>query len=178
MHVVADDAVTVYGLNRQKYTTDAFLAVPVTAVGTRYRVVDYEFGLAPVVGIVATEGRTTVTIDPPSPQLETHTVQLELGEVFEWETTTSQSMTGALITSDRPVSAYGANRCANIPSGYGYCDHIVEQLIPTSTWGRTFASMPLAGRTQDTFRVVADEDDTVVTITNGDGSTDVTLRRR
>ena len=35
--------------------------------------------------------------------------------------------------------------------------------------------MPLAGRTQDTFRVVADEDDTVVTITNGGGSTDVTL---
>ena len=171
VHVVADDDVTVYGLNRQKYTTDAFLAVPVTAVGTRYRVVDYEFGLAPVVGIVATEGRTSVTIDPASPQLETHTVQLELGEVFEWETTTSQSMTGALITSDRPVSAYGANRCANIPSGYGYCDHIVEQLIPTSTWGRTFASMPLAGRTQDTFRVVADEDGTVVTITNGDGST-------
>ena len=67
VHVVADDAVTVYGLNRQKYTTDAFLAVPVTAVGTRYRVVDYEFGLAPVVGVVATEGRTTVTIDPPSP---------------------------------------------------------------------------------------------------------------
>ena len=169
VHVVADDAVTVYGLNRMKYTTDAFLAVPVTATGTRYRVVDYEFGLAPIVGVVATEGRTTVTIDPRSPELETHTVQLELGEVFEWETYVGQSMTGALITSDRPVSAYGANRCANIPSGYGYCDHIVEQLIPTATWGRTFASMPLAGRTQDTFRVVADEDDTVVTITDSDG---------
>ena len=79
VHVVADDPVTVYGLNRQKYTTDAFLsAVPVTATGTRYRVVDYEFGMAPAgVGVVATEGRTTVTIDPPSPRLlETHTVRL------------------------------------------------------------------------------------------------------
>ena len=175
VHVVADDAVTVYGLNRQKYTTDAFLAVPVTAVGTRYRVV--RLRVRP-----GTRGRRRGDRGPhhrhdrsPLPQLETHTVQLELGEVFEWETSTAQSMTGALITSDRPVSAYGANRCANIPSGYGYCDHIVEQLIPTSTWGRTFASMPLAGRTQDTFRVVADEDDTVVTTTDSEGSRDVTL---
>ncbi len=133
VHLVADDEVTVYGLNRQKYTTDAFLAVPVTATGTRYRVVDYEFGLAPVVGVVATEGRTTVTIDPPSPLLETTTVQLELGEVFEWETSTSQSITGALDHLDRP-GRRTAPTVGQHPNGFGSCSTSAS-LLPTATWG-------------------------------------------
>lgn len=38
IHVAADDEVVVYGLNRTRYTTDAYLAAPTDATGTRYRV--------------------------------------------------------------------------------------------------------------------------------------------
>ena len=55
--------------------------------------------------------------------------------------------------------------CTNVPADAPYCDHIVEQLTPTSTWGRRFITTPLASRQNgDTFRIVAHTDDTEVRI--------------
>ena len=39
VHVSAAADVSVYGLNRIKYTTDAFVGLPTDALGTDYRVV-------------------------------------------------------------------------------------------------------------------------------------------
>ena len=53
------------------------------------------------------------------------------------------------------------------------CDHLVEQVTPTSTWGRRFITTPLASRQNgDTFRIVAATDDTEVRI---DGDVVATL---
>ena len=41
VHVSAKADVSVYGLNRIKYTTDAFVGLPTDALGTDYRVVSY-----------------------------------------------------------------------------------------------------------------------------------------
>ena len=41
VRVVAEDEVTVYGLNYIPFTTDAFLALPVDALGTDYRTLSY-----------------------------------------------------------------------------------------------------------------------------------------
>lgn len=175
VHVVADDPVTVYGLNRQRFTTDAFLGLPVTAAGTRYRVTDYPSGVGGQLSVVAAEGPTRVhLVPPPSSFREPFDVDLELGDVFEWELGNG-SLTGTVVTADRPVSVFGGNRCANVPEQYAACDHLVEQLAPTPTWGRSFATMPLFGRTQDTFRILADEDGTTVTVTDPSGSHDVRL---
>ena len=60
---------------------------------------------------------------------------------------------------------FGGNQCANIPLGVGFCDHIVEQLPPTTAWGRRFVTAPLATRLNgDTFRILAAHDGTTVTL--------------
>jgi CUB/sushi domain-containing protein len=75
-----------------------------------------------------------------------------------------QDLTGTRIASTQVISVYSGNECANVPKENGYCDHLVEMLTPTSTWGRRFVTAPLFSRKAgDFFRVVASQDNTVVT---------------
>lgn len=110
---------------------------------------------------------------PGHAQGEPFTVNLDVGEAVELRS--AGDLTGSLVTSDLPVPVFGGHQCANVPTGYAYCDHIVEQLAPASRWGRQFVTAPLSGRTQDTYRVLADAPDTHVTITSSAGAVDVTL---
>ena len=88
---------------------------------------------------------------------------LDLGEVFELKV--GNDLTGTIITSDKKISVFGGNQCANVPQGVGFCDHIVEQLPPTTAWGRRFVTAPLATRVNgDTFRILAAHDGTTVTL--------------
>ena len=81
--------------------------------------------------------------------------------------------TGTRIQSDKPIAVFSGNNCANVPTGVSYCDHIVEQLTPTSAWGRRFVTTPLASRQNgDTFRFLAATDGTTVRV---DGETVATL---
>ena len=67
IHVTAGADVSVYGLNRIKFTTDAFLGLPTDALGTEYRVISYDALDAPEAAVVATAEHTTVTITPSVP---------------------------------------------------------------------------------------------------------------
>ena len=94
-----------------------------------------------------------------------------MGEAYQLRS--AEDVTGTLITSNRPVAAFGGHVCANVPRSASYCDHLVEQLTPVETWGRRFVTMPLATRTGgDTFRVLAAQDGTKVKV---DGVTVATL---
>ena len=170
IHIIASDDVTVYGLNRQSETTDAYLGLPVDAVGTRYRIVDYDTPALTggMLSVVPTQDNTIVTVVPPAASgLAPFTKTLTLGDVFEWEAPRGTGLTGTVITSDKPVSVFAGNRCTNIPATASACDHVIEQMNPTSTWGKTFVTYPLYGRVRDTFRIVADLDGTEVTIQRG-----------
>src|SRR5207247_11189177 len=81
---------------------------------------------------------------------------------------TPTDLSGTLIQSSNPIAVFGGHQCANIPPGSVACDTILEELPPTTAWGKNFVSMPLATRTGgDTFRVLASQDATTVTL-NGD----------
>ena len=89
---------------------------------------------------------------------------LDIGEVLVLPQAHGDG-TGTRIQSDQPVAVFSGMNCTNVPANYAYCDHIVEQLTPTSTWGRRFITTPLASRQNgDTFRIVAHTDDTEVRI--------------
>ena len=71
IHVTANDPVSVYGLNRELATTDAFLGLPTTALGQDYVNLTYKNTgklLAFVAGtqmlVVGTQDNTSVTIGP------------------------------------------------------------------------------------------------------------------
>ena len=184
IHVTANAEVVVYGLNRITFTTDAYLGLPVDILGTEYIVLSYfplpGFGYGSQFAIVGTEDGTTATI-VPSVTVGTraagvpYVVNLDEGQTYQLHAGSSGDLTGTIITSDKPVSVFGSHMCANVPPGSPYCDHLVEQLTPTSTWGESFATMPLATRTGgDTFRFLASTDGTQVSV---NGSVAATLNR-
>ena len=60
---------------------------------------------------------------------------------------------------------FGGHQCANVRSADPFfCDYLVEQLVPVARWGREYFTFPLATRKGYTYRVVASETNTTVTI--------------
>jgi alpha-tubulin suppressor-like RCC1 family protein len=159
IRVVAEDEVSVYGLNRVPFTTDAYLGLPVDILGTEYLVMAYVSGGSQL-AVVAVENGTNVEITLPGGAPES--VSLDRGQVF---LRTAPDVTGTVVTSTKPVAVFGSNQCTNVPPGASFCDHLVEQMPPTSTWGQNFVTMPLATRLNgDTFRILAAENGTAVSL--------------
>ena len=179
--IQAEDPVRVYGLNQRQFTTDAFTALPLNALGTSYRAMTYE-GLVLSAGsqfvVVGASDDTQVTITP-TVQVGAReanipfTISLNALQTFQLQTL-GADLTGSRITSNKPVAVLSGHLCANVPANQNFCDHLVEQMIPISAWGQEFYTLPLETRQNgDTFRILADEDDTEVTI--NDGVTDIVV---
>ena len=160
IHVTAEDEVTVYGLNQITYTTDAYLALPIDALNVKYFVLAYEGWDKEEFAILAPYDNTSVEYTIPGQA--TQTIMLNQGEAFFH---LGAGATGTYIESNKPVAAFGGHHCIYIPLDYSACDHIVEQLPPLASWGKTFYTVPLATRTKgDTFRILAGADGTGVFI--------------
>lgn len=171
IHVTALQEVTVYGLNRVPFITDAYLGIPTDALGTDHIVLTYSgFGTVEF-GVVGTVNGTSVTITPTitaggHPAGVPYNITLNRGQTYELRGSSAPAdFTGTIITADQPIGVFGGNACANIPPGAVYCDHIVEMLPPTTTWGTKFGTVPLRSRLNgDTWRFLASENSTVVMI--------------
>ncbi|PPD21631.1 MAG: hypothetical protein CTY24_07465 [Methylobacter sp.] len=173
INITAAEEVTVYGLNRVQFTTDAFLGLPVDILGTEYINLGFENSLVPGTqfGIVASQDNTTVTITPSADAGSRrvgvpYSIILNQGQTYQLiSTNTASDLTGTVIQADRPIAVFGGHQCSNVPIGVPFCDHLVEQLPPTSTWGQSFLTVPLATRVGgDTFRILASQDETEVRV--------------
>ncbi|MEP0174330.1 MAG: hypothetical protein ABJH28_03735 [Paraglaciecola sp.] len=159
-----------YGLSRYPESTDAYLGLPTDVIGTDYAVLAWDTG---VVGaseylIVATEDNTT--IDITASHLDTISadtqITLNAGETYQHSSQENGDVTGTVISADYPIAVFAGHQCANIPDlSTLACDHILEQLPPTNSWGSQFFTVPLAERLSgDTFRFFANLDNTEITI--------------
>ncbi|MEN1678275.1 MAG: putative Ig domain-containing protein [Planctomycetota bacterium] len=176
VHVSADTAISVYGLNQVDSSTDGFLGLPVSALGTEYLVMS---ALNSVIdgtqfAVVATEDDTVVTITPTQATGSRaagipYSITLDRGQTYQLQNTSpTGDLTGTVVVSDRPIAVFSGHNCANVPTTSTACDHLVEQLPSTNTWGQAFVTAPLATRQMgDTFRILASTDDTSIFI-NGE----------
>lgn len=175
IHITATNEVTVYGMNAQQATTDAYLAFPLDAIGTEYYVLgynrDFSFALPTQATIVATQNNTTVTITSsltsggftagvPS------AIILQQGEVYQMRSLIDGAdYSGTKVNADKPISVFGGAQCTNISGTLRACDHLVEQMPPLSSWGKSFLTVPLATRLQgDVFRFLAQTNATSVSV--------------
>jgi hypothetical protein len=170
--VRAEDDVTVYGLNQAHFTSDAFLALPVRALGKEYLVMSYNSdgqGLAfnPAApgrstpsqfAVVATENDTEVRILPSAPTFrsptgEARTVRMRRGDVYLVQADVRQQqgiidLTGSRIIANKPVAVFGSHQRATLPirlrDQLNSRDHIVEQLPGLETWGKSAFVTPYA----------------------------------
>ncbi|WP_235908569.1 putative Ig domain-containing protein [Roseiconus nitratireducens] len=192
VHVTSTEEVTVYGVSRARESTDAFLGLPTDVLGTQHVVLGYKnTDVTPDVfetypgtefAIVGTVDGTSVTVTPSvTTGARTagvpYVVNLDEGQTYLLQNTGGEpsDLSGTVITSNRPVAVFGGHSAANIPApAVGFADYLVEQLSPTTQWATDFITTPLATRGGDTFRVVASEDATDVSI---DGAVVATLNR-
>lgn len=64
----------------------------------------------------------------------------------------SGDLTGTTLRADGPFGVYVGHVCANVPTEYGTCDHLEEQLVPSDTLGeRVFVTAPQSLRGEPTL---------------------------
>ncbi|KQY57107.1 MULTISPECIES: OmpA family protein [unclassified Nocardioides] len=172
--VTSTTPISVYGALIHPAASTGFQATPVDALGTSYRVLSYTQnigGFSSRLTVIGSADDTDVTITPHTtvgarPAGVPFTVTLDKGETYQLGTSgDGQDVTGTTVTATAPVAVYGGNACVNIPTGSPACNPIIQQLPPTSAFGTEFISNRFATRAKgDTYRVLADQDGTVVTI--------------
>ncbi len=178
------DEFVMYLINRRPTSSDAALALPVDAFNKSYIVMDYNpaFVGAQFTVVAGFDG-TDVTITPATaingwPAGVPFTITLDRGEgaFFQSATTSSSNtLTGTLVESTRPIGMVNGNGCTQIPNGTTYCDHIFEMAQPVQSWGRSIPVGNLPNRSNGSiYRILASEDNTNVT---QDGVALVTLNR-
>jgi RHS repeat-associated protein len=160
--------------------SDAYLGLPVDALGTDYYVPTYTgggvnlfgTGRGPEFAVVATQPNTvltitpTITLDAQCPAGVPYTINLSVGEAYQLGRYENVDLTGTRIQSNYPVCVIAAHAAAFIPTTQGFADNILAQIPPTDTWGQRFVVTPLAGRATggDRLRILASQANTDVRV--------------
>ncbi|MFH2007795.1 MAG: IgGFc-binding protein [bacterium] len=167
-----------YDLTGAPASVESSVLLPVSSLGTQYYYIGYPGldGMASYwpaqINIVAAESNTTVTVTPvgtllaggPVPVSGQFTTTLQGTQHLQILASTSNDLTGSIVTADKPIAVFGGALCANVPVGVQFCDHLEEQLPPVAAWGWTHvAALPPQRGTEDVvWRVLAAVDNTNV----------------
>jgi gliding motility-associated-like protein len=187
--IETEDTVAVFAINFNDFTADATKVLPIQALGTEYMIASYHglvgFSYNSEFVVVATDDGTEIEITPSANTSGGNlagvpfTVQLQQGQAYQVRAADSSGdFTGTLIKGTvtsgdcRAFAVFSGVDCANIPAGCSYCDHIYEQNFPVESWGTEYYITPLGNATQYTYRILAYEDNTTVSV---DGGSSITL---
>ena len=175
--------VTVTVQSGGRHTTDTYLALPIRNSYIQ-EYVYYPFSMVPFVAdssvvIVGTEDVTTLTITASvnskiSLDGTIDWINLYSGEKYSYVinklqivylSTNFMDLTGSKIVADKPLSIISGHECAFVPSyTSSVCDHLIEQVLPTSQWGTTYYTAPLAYRKSYTLKIIAAHNITILQI--------------
>jgi hypothetical protein len=185
----------------EAYSGSASLLLPTHTLSQSYFVVSYSYnagiGTAPPQGqgylaVVGTQPNTSVQVLVPVATLASadggvpgvdagQTISLTLGQGQVVEITQANSLediTGALVTADKPVAAYGGSGTTTVPDTALGGDHFEVQLYPTAAWGTSYECEKYTARSPidvDRWRIVAGVNGTTVTLSDPSIATIPTL---
>ena len=185
---------TVYGINNADVSTDAFLALPChryTNVAYKYFV--FSANTESTTGtfqsrflVIGCEDATTVTIRPkqqillstdltgapvpininPNPTQPMNSGSFTIDQLQTAQFSSPNDLTGTIIESDKPISVFVGHECGQVPDTATECDHLVEQIPPSATWGTQFFTVPLDVRESgERYRIGTVTDDNQITVT-------------
>ena len=163
--VTSNKAISLYASNYRKASFDVTFVLPINALGDEYIVQTYatRYSVTFPIGealflIVATENNTIIDITPSVETLDDplysdnpmYSISLNAGETYLAGTIAISNdglcidnggFSGSRIKArdNKKIAVFNGNRCADIPVCYGSCDHLVEQALPVSSWGKKFA---------------------------------------
>lgn len=177
INITANREVAVYGMNRVRWTTDGYLALPTDVIGRNYVLQGYgnEFTGVPDLngtqfGLVATEDGTVVTITPKvatgtHPAGVAYNINLNRGDTYQLRNTNdfNNDLTGSVVSANKAIAVFGSHQCSTVPNDdLWFCDHLVEQILPLERAGTSFFAAPLATRSAEAYRITAAYDNTTV----------------
>ncbi|XP_065903474.1 uncharacterized protein [Dysidea avara] len=182
--MISSDRVTVIGQNVEIYTSDSFLCLPITnlcaneyvhyGVTVPRATIHSAFILNSIL-VVGTEDNTMMNLTVTQPvtiSVSDSTVNLTAGIQYSFVISRLQTvligsvddLTGTKLVTDKPVSVLSGHQCGNVPVDVAGCDHLIEQVPPTTLWGTVYYTAPLATRRSYTIKVLAAYNSTVVDI--------------
>lgn len=173
VHVTTEAPVTIVAVSYRPASMDSYTAIPTALVGTDYAAIGYDSipGLDHYhsqCDIIATENGTTITMNYPVRLHDGRLIQtatIDRGEVLHiGGDQAPPDITGTLIHANKPVAVVTGHACAQVPSNVYYCDLLMEMIPPQNKLGRTFAAGTFKWQVASSLRVVAVEDNTVVTL--------------
>lgn len=175
-------------------TNDASLLLPDATLGQRYRALSYpamQFAGAPGVSVVTpyltlvagaqaaqvsfTSKAAPLVVEGDASRAPALTgeltmapyerVTLRVPASLVYAPQAQADLSGALISSDVPISAFVGHPCTNAPQDQRACDHLEEQLLPAETLGQRYLlqhvrrrNLNLESQERVYWRLVADED--------------------
>lgn len=173
--IAADTDVIVYGENIEIYSVDSYLGLPIDGLGTEYYAVTYypTSGTAQIL-IIGIYDLTEVSIILPSNPnainitldndiyVPGSTVAVTLDRCSTFLLQGKGELSGTHIISSKVISVFSGDTKTEI--GFKMPkDHLVEQLIPVSKWGKKFLTVPTPNRTVgDYFKAMSSEDKTFI----------------
>ena len=188
--IESDVPISVYAINSRRFTTDGFMAIPVSAWGNEYihcAYYDYNetaFGekdWGSGFQIMASEDNTRVTIEIKGrPGTETKegrkvgdvfTIVMDKGQVYQVRgvctTVKTMDLTGSRVTANKPIGMISFHTRTILPQPRGTVgsrDHMVTWMAPVQAWGKEYSSVSLQreGGGGDMLRFVASEPNTFV----------------
>jgi hypothetical protein len=163
-HIETDKEVTVYSHTQAVTTSDAFLVLPIDAVGYEYYVMSYASDGRSILDptsrtpsqflIVATTDNTIIEIDTPvdtySNPAGLRTITLNKGYSYLVQAKFDAGvrypdLTGTHILADKPIAVFGGHQRSSIPVddlNATSRDCLVEQIPSISTWGKNAFLIP------------------------------------
>ncbi|MEI6139406.1 MAG: PKD domain-containing protein [Mariniphaga sp.] len=193
LHLVSDSTLNLYAMNWGLNSCDIAVIFPKESLGNEYYALCYTphpngtkldngNGRNSEFAVVASEDNTHVIITPSrvtdqGKAMNTpFSITLNKGEIYQVQSQNlvvpkspdEGDLTGSHIKSDKPVALYSGCLATTVPNGPNIraWDHLYEQIPPLHSWGRKFITVPLKTRHEDTFRVLAAEDNTLVQVGN------------
>ncbi|MDA3843113.1 MAG: choice-of-anchor D domain-containing protein, partial [Candidatus Kapabacteria bacterium] len=183
IHITSKDPIIVYGVLRFAYTSDGYLAIPLSGFGKEYIVASWPDPsgghnamqwLPSYTSIVTAYDKTSVRVtlggedwtetaggrwpgDVISERMNSADV-LTIGTISK-----HGDLTGTKVRGNLPIGVISGNFCAYIPTGIAACDVLIEMDLPTNTWGTEYHVTPIFSRFKNSFiRVFAKENDTQI----------------
>jgi hypothetical protein len=185
LHLEAEQPISVYVFNAKSYSSDGYMAIPVTALGKEYYHLCYwdfkeyrDWGSGFVIVAIADNTKITIKLNGRGKGKATTVKKRDIGDVIHVTLQEGQTymvrgdattrgvfdLSGSSIQANKPVGFISFHMRTMIPvfDISGGRDHLCEMLPPVHSWGKKFATVELKrDKGQgDFFRILASEDDT------------------
>lgn len=193
--ITTDDPVSVYAYNENVATSDGTMVLPVNSLGENYIIHAYNNDAFQVgvtqnqMLLVANSDTTIYEVVPSVDMLDTqgsvvHSAglafrdTLHLGQQIAYSANDNLSGTTVdVINNDPNIFCKSiAVFTGHVSTLVDFCesaDHLFDQVYPTGEWGKEYVVVPFETRSRgDVVQILAAEDNTIITTTNGNNTLD------